>query len=320
MVSTVDGSGLDDLRELLPDWRRYLKAGNTAPTTIESYLRIGEELVAWLAAEGLSTCAPDVTNAEVERYLVHLQERGNVRTGKPLSAAYVAKHYRSLQQLFRWLEEVEEVIDRSPYSKMRPPAVPKQQVPVITQDQMKALLATCRPADKNKRTWIDVRDEALIRLFNEAGPRCGEIVPLKLANLDFDMDVAHVMGKGRRARAIPFGATTASALRRYLRMRAQQRMAADRDELWIGRQGPLTESGVRSMLNRRADLAKIPHLHPHMFRHTFGHEWLANGGQETDLMRIAGWQSRDMVARYGASVADERARDAHRRAKLGDRF
>ena len=61
------------------------------------------------------------------------------------------------------------------------------------------------------------------------------------------------------------------------------------------------------------DDAGIEHINPHRFRHTFAHEAKSRGMSDGDLMVIAGWQSPQMLHRYGASAAADRARDSHRR-------
>jgi integrase len=210
----------------------------------------------------------------------------------------------------------EEEIDRSPMERMKPPIVPEKPVPVLTENQLRTLLAGAKG-----NTFVDRRDNAIMRLLLDTGGRLSEVAGLHVTDIDFGNDVAHVLGKGRRPRALPFGQQTGLALGRYLRARTREKFS-DRPELWLAEKnrGPLSSGGISQMLGRRGDAADIPGLHAHQFRHTAAHEWLSAQGSETDLMRLMGWKSPQMLRRYGASMADQRAREAHRKHGLGDRL
>jgi hypothetical protein len=83
---------------------------------------------------------------------------------------------------------------------------------VVTETEMRRLLKVCDGKDFASR-----RDAAMLRLFYDTGIRRNELDDLTVRDIDFDLDVVVVTGKGRRTRAAPFGKKTALALSRYNR-------------------------------------------------------------------------------------------------------
>jgi site-specific recombinase XerD len=297
---------VNDLAELRRGFEISLRAGNKSPKTIKSYLEAVDLFRDFSVAAGFPTMVDKINRDHVETFLADQLARWRPKTAQI--------RYGNLRQFFKWCQEEGEVTV-SPMTNVKPPHVPEGEVPVVNDDDLRALLKACEGAGFDQR-----RDTAILRLFIDCGLRLAEVTHLTTEDVDFGLQVVGVIGKGSRPRGVPISPKTTQALDRYMRLRKKHARTATTKALWLGSRGPLTTNGVAQMLRRRCKQAGIAQIHPHQLRHTAAHQAALGGLGDSDMIRIFGWRSRQMLTRYGASAADERARDAYRKLAPGDRL
>lgn len=294
----------DDLRALLDSWLLHLRAERKSNNTLLNYRDGVRSFLRWADAEDIEPVLDKPTVNTFIGALIDAEFEGET----------IASRQAAVRRFSAWLAEEGET-DRDELLGMRRPKVDVKIVPELTDDQLRALLATC----KGKR-FVDRRDEAIIRFMTETMVRIGEVATMDIGEVDLSTGSAVVRrGKGGKGRRVPFGPQTGRALDRYVRARKAHRLA-DSSALWLGDRGKtIAYFGMYSTLTRRAETAGLPHeFTPHWLRHTGAGRWLGAGGSEGGLMAVGGWASREMIDRYTRATSEKRAADESRRLNLGD--
>lgn len=310
----------DDWDDWIRDWSFHLQHDDrtASPETHKVYVRGARQFLDWLHEHHPKVAEPSlVERAHVQGWMAALQDDGK-------SSGTRRVRLMTIKSLFRWLREepgsgVGELLVTD---RVTAPTVTYTPKPVVYDDALTALLNTCANG-----TFVDLRDAAILRLLVSTGLRRAELVRIDTAGVDVSRGEVYVMGKGNKPRLVSISGTKATlALSRYLRARRKHAAAAATALFLSIRPRPngewrMTGGAVGLMLLRRCKLADIPPIQPHQLRHTWAHLAKSEGLSAEDLERMAGWAKGSIMSRrYGEAVADERAREAHRRLNLGDRI
>ncbi len=174
----------ESLESLRASFNRSLRVEGKADRTLVLYGQSITYFSAWLAQRGQPADLSSLERETVLQWFDFLRSRG-------LTTGTIRTRWRGLRRFTNWLL-AESIIDTDPLAgivldKPEPPPVP-----ILTDDELAALIAACR----GKR-FVDRRDEAVIRLLIDCGLRVSEITGIDIEHLDLDGESVTVTGKGR---------------------------------------------------------------------------------------------------------------------------
>ncbi len=305
---------------LVRDWVDYLRVEKGASThTVSNYLRDASRYVRDMESRGRETLA-DVSTHDVEEHLAGLAS-GQV-SGRPAAASSVARACAAIRGLHRYAL-AEGVLDVDVTAQLRAPRQGQHLPKALSVDEVGRLLDAAHADD----TPIGLRDAALLELLYATGARVSEAVALSADDLDLDgqVPVVRLFGKGRKERIVPVGSFAVEALDAY-RVRARPVLAArgsGSTALFLNSRGSaLSRQSAWTAIRRAAQAAKLAHrVSPHTLRHSFATHLLEGGASVREVQELLGHASvatTQIYTRVTATVLREVFTLSHPRARGTD--
>lgn len=165
-------------------------------------------------------------------------------------------------------------------------------------------------------TALDLRNMALLETLYGTGIRVSECSGLKLRDVDFELNVMLIHGKGNKERYVPFGVHCEEALHSYIdvsRIELLNKTKQDNDFVFLNHRGePLTPQGITYILKKIIQKSSLTSsIHPHMLRHTFATHLLNNGADMRTVQELLGHASLASTQIY-AHVTKEKLQKSYR--------
>ena len=292
-VDSVDHAEIDAFCDTL-----WLEDG-LAKASLSSYRSDLIHLSNWLKEHKLASLCK-VDESALMRFIALLSQT--------LRASSQARYISTLRRFYRHLL-ARGRITVDPTLKIAMPAKPSRLPKVLSEVQVDALLAA-PPVD----TTLGQRDRAMLETLYATGLRVSELVGLKLHEVNFDMGVVRVFGKGSKERLVPLGEEAIDRLREYLgEARISLLSGRQSDDLFVTARGSaMTRQAFWQLIKRYALLSGMNpgRLSPHVLRHAFATHLLNHGADLRVVQMLLGHSDISTTQIY-THIARERLKSLH---------
>lgn len=265
--------------KVIDDYLEFLKyQKNYSNYTITSYENDITEFFNYINSEGLNY--KNIEYSDIRFYLMYLKEKedNNSSIDRKLSA---------LRGFYKYLVN-EGVVHNNVFSLVNGPKKSKKLPRYFDYNELEEMFLI---PDTN--TALGQRDLLLLEMLYATGCRVGELVSIKVKDIDFNRRTILIIGKGNKERYLNYGEYCEDILKKYLKDGYLSLNINKSEFLFLNKNGGvLTERGVRFILDKIIKQTGInKNISPHMIRHSFATHLLNEGCDLLTVQKLLGHES-----------------------------
>lgn len=252
---------------------------NYSDYTVLSYKEDLNTYEEFLNIEGLNF--KTIKYNDIRNYLRYLKEEKNEKNSS------ICRGLSALRTFYNYLI-TSEITDSNPFTYLNGPKKEKRLPRYFEYNELEELFKVPDLKDP-----FGQRNRLILELLYASGMRVGELVSIKIKDINISEGTILILGKGNKERITHFGEYAKDILLLYLEDGYKKLNKNNLDYLFINNKATkLTERGVRDILNnviKETDISK--HISPHMLRHTFATHLLNEGCDILSVQKLLGHES-----------------------------
>ncbi|MBW2183199.1 MAG: tyrosine recombinase XerC [Deltaproteobacteria bacterium] len=231
-----------------------------------------------------------IDNTSIRSYLGFLYKKNRKSS--------VARKLASLRTFFKFLLRA-GILKKNPASLVSTPRLEKYIPSFLSIDETFILLEM-----PDVTTFAGIRDKAIMEVLYSSGLRVSELVEMDENDLDLNLGIIKVMGKGKKERIVPVGSKAIEALKSYLNSHKRRKKIPPPSSLnppvfLNQRGGRLTARSVARIINRYIEQCGVlKNISPHSLRHTFATHMLDAGADLRAIQELLGHVSLSTTQKY----------------------
>jgi len=263
-----------DYKTKIEDFKNYLLLEKKySDNTINSYER---DLIKYKNYFENKKNIKNIENKDIKQYIQIISKEESPRS--------VARNISCLKSFYKFLL-TEKYINKNPLDNIIQPKLKKSLPKVLTEDEVDRLL------NINLTDNYSYRNKAMLELMYSSGLRVTELINLKVTDIDLDMALVRIFGKGSKERVIPLGEYAINALKEYITYHRGGLLKNNTSNyLFLSSRGDkMTRQAFFKILKKIAKEQGIKtEFSPHTLRHSFATHLLKHGADLRSIQELLG--------------------------------